>query len=91
MSYTLIKCGIVYLQLQSQVEELRTDANRERKLRERAEEYSQEIELEVETLKKQAGKESSMASLELSQEISRLEWTVTGKEFDFILFQILYL
>lgn len=61
------------LQLQAQVEELRTDVNRERKLRERAEEYNQEIELEVETLKKQAGTQSSMASLELSQEISRFE------------------
>lgn len=71
--HVVLPISIDILQLQTQVEELRTDANRERKLRERAEEYSQEIEIEVETLKKkQAGKESSMASLELSQEISRL-------------------
>ncbi|XP_060574804.1 serine/threonine-protein kinase MRCK alpha-like isoform X2 [Ruditapes philippinarum] len=70
-------------ELQSQVEEYRTDCNREKKLRERAEEYSQEIEQEIETLKKKhAGRDTNTASLELSQEISRLKSEIDRKDLE---------
>ena len=60
------------LQLQLQVDELRSESSKERKMRERADEYNQELEQELETLKrKQIGRASSTTNLELTQEISR--------------------
>ncbi|XP_053397279.1 serine/threonine-protein kinase MRCK alpha-like isoform X2 [Mercenaria mercenaria] len=70
-------------ELHSQIEEFRADANRERKLRERAEEYSQEIEMEIETLKKKhADRVPNTANLELSQEISRLKSEIDRKDLE---------
>ena len=61
-----------FLQLQNQVDEYRSEATRERKLRERAEENNLEMEQEIDTLKrKQMGRASSTTNLELTQEITR--------------------
>ncbi|WAR18658.1 MRCKA-like protein [Mya arenaria] len=69
--------------LQNQLDEVRSEHVRERKLRERAEENSQEIEMEMEALKrKHAGKDNTMASLELSQEISRLKTEIDRKDLE---------
>ena len=59
-------------QLQLQVDEVRSEASKERKMRERADDYNSELEQELETLKrKHIGRASSTTNLELTQEISR--------------------
>jgi serine/threonine-protein kinase MRCK len=59
-------------QLHGQVDEYRADSNKERKLRERAEQYSRELEQEIEAAKRKNLNRGPTAShLEMSQEISR--------------------
>lgn len=58
--------------LHGQVDEYRADSNKERKLRERAEQYSRELEQEIEAAKRKNLNRGPTAShLEMSQEISR--------------------
>lgn len=61
-------------ELQNQIEEFKSDASKEKKLRERAEQYTRELEQEIEGIKrKNLGRQSSPANLELTQEVSRLK------------------
>ena len=63
---------ILFQQLQSQTDESQSEASRERKLRERSEAFSRELEQEIEALKqRQLGRSPSATSLEISQEVSR--------------------
>ncbi len=60
------------LQMQSQLDEVASEASRERKLRERSEVFAREVEQEMEALKqRQLGRSPSTSSLEVSQELSR--------------------
>ena len=60
------------LQLQGQVDEYRSESSKERKLRERAEQYTRELEQEVENIKrKNLFRGPTSSQLELSQEVSR--------------------
>ena len=64
-------------ELQNQIEEYKSDSSKERKLRERAEQYTRELEQEIEGIKrKHLGKQSSPANIELTQEVSRLKTQV---------------
>ncbi|KAL5008245.1 hypothetical protein ScPMuIL_013826 [Solemya velum] len=70
-------------EFQSQADEFRADANKERKLRERSEQYSRELEQEIESMRrKQLGRSSSTTNLELTQEISRLKTDLERKDVE---------
>lgn len=70
-------------ELQTQVDEVRSEASKEKKMRERADEYNQELEQELETLKrKHIGRASSTTNLELTQEISRLKTDIDRKDLE---------
>ena len=57
------------------MEEFRSEASRERKLKERAETYSSELEREIESLKrKHMGRVPTKSTQELSQEITRYKF-----------------
>ena len=61
-------------QLQSLLEESQSEASKERKLRERSEMFSKELEQELESLKqRQLGRSPSASNLEASQEIARYD------------------
>ncbi|KAJ8309235.1 hypothetical protein KUTeg_014109 [Tegillarca granosa] len=71
------------LELQGQLDEFRSESNKERKLRERAEQYTRDLEQEMESIKrKQMGWASSKTSIELNQEISRLKGEIERKELE---------
>ena len=64
--------SFLFLKIQVQLEEAQSDSSKERKLRERAEVYSRELEQELEALKQRpAGRSASLASLDPAQEVTR--------------------
>ena len=70
--FSLLFFFFFFFQLQNQIEEYKSDSSKERKLRERAEQYTRELEQEIEGIKrKHLGKQSSPANIELTQEVSR--------------------
>ncbi|XP_069117855.1 serine/threonine-protein kinase MRCK alpha-like isoform X2 [Argopecten irradians] len=71
------------LELQNQSDEYRSEASKERKLKERAEAFARELEQEIESMKrKQLGRASNTSTLELTQEISRLKTEIERKEVE---------
>ena len=59
-------------QLQNLLDEARSESGKERRLRERAEQYAQDLEQEMEGIKrKQMGRGTSGGVVELTQEVSR--------------------
>ncbi|XP_078315965.1 serine/threonine-protein kinase MRCK alpha-like isoform X3 [Crassostrea virginica] len=70
-------------ELHGQCDEYRADANKERKLRERAEQYSRELEQEIEAAKrKNLNRGPTTSHLEMSQEISRLKTELDRKSVE---------
>ena len=54
------------------MEEFKSESSKEKKLRERAEQYSRELEQEIEGIKKKnIGRTANPANIELTQEVSR--------------------
>ncbi|XP_029902862.1 serine/threonine-protein kinase MRCK alpha isoform X7 [Myripristis murdjan] len=67
-------------EMEAQAEEQAAEAQKERKLRERNEQYSRQLEEELEGLKlKQAGPSTSLSSAEQSQEVGRLRGDLEKK------------
>ncbi|XP_052058877.1 serine/threonine-protein kinase MRCK alpha-like isoform X2 [Mytilus californianus] len=61
-------------ELQNHLEEFKSESSKEKKLRERAEQYTRELEQEIEGIKrKNLGRASNPANIELTQEVSRLK------------------
>lgn len=60
-------------QLQAQLEETEADIIKQTKLRERAENYSKELETELESLRQARVNVSSLASVDNSAELQRLK------------------
>uniref|UniRef100_A0A0B6YKW5 Myosin tail domain-containing protein n=2 Tax=Arion vulgaris TaxID=1028688 RepID=A0A0B6YKW5_9EUPU len=59
-------------ELQNQFDEARSETSKEHRLRERAEQYAQDLEVEMENLKRrQMGRLVSSNAVEMTQEISR--------------------
>ncbi|CAL1542564.1 unnamed protein product [Lymnaea stagnalis] len=69
-------------ELQNQLDESRSESSKERRLRERAEQYTQDLEAEIENLKrKNIGRSTATSNVaELNQEISRLKAEVAENE-----------
>ncbi|KAK3093861.1 hypothetical protein FSP39_021152 [Pinctada imbricata] len=71
-------------ELQGQVDEYKSDSNKERKLKERAEMYSRELEQEIENIKRRnLIRGPSSSQLELTQEVTRLKAELERKDEDF--------
>ncbi|XP_029902859.1 serine/threonine-protein kinase MRCK alpha isoform X4 [Myripristis murdjan] len=74
------KVEALRLEMEAQAEEQAAEAQKERKLRERNEQYSRQLEEELEGLKlKQAGPSTSLSSAEQSQEVGRLRGDLEKK------------
>ncbi len=59
-------------QAQNQIDEAKSEAGKEKRLRERSEQYTQDLEQEIENIKRrQMGRSGSSSNLELTQEITR--------------------
>ncbi|KAK3713298.1 hypothetical protein RRG08_043878 [Elysia crispata] len=68
-------------ELQNQLDEARSESGKERRLRDRAEQYAQDLEAEMESLKrKQIGRTAAANVVELTQEISKLKADIEKKE-----------
>lgn len=66
------KDSILLTSLQSRSDEAEAEASKERKLRERSEEYTRSIEGELEKMQQRPhGRSPSLNSIEASQEVSR--------------------
>uniref|UniRef100_A0A8C4RC54 non-specific serine/threonine protein kinase n=1 Tax=Eptatretus burgeri TaxID=7764 RepID=A0A8C4RC54_EPTBU len=66
-------CFFLGMQLESKVEDFQAEASKERKLRERSDQYCRQMEEELECLKqKQMGRSAGVSSLEHQQEMGRL-------------------
>ncbi|XP_056284948.1 serine/threonine-protein kinase MRCK alpha isoform X3 [Pseudoliparis swirei] len=74
------KVEALRLETQAQAEEQSAEAQKERKLRERSEQYSRQLEEELEGLKlKQAGSSAAPASADQTQEVGRLRGDLEKK------------
>ncbi|KAH9523079.1 Serine/threonine-protein kinase MRCK alpha, partial [Bulinus truncatus] len=68
-------------ELQNQLDESRSEVSKERRIRERAEQYTADLESEMENIKrKQMGRSANVNVVELNQEISRLKAELEKKE-----------
>ncbi|GFO48655.1 serine/threonine-protein kinase mrck alpha [Plakobranchus ocellatus] len=68
-------------ELQNLLDEARSESGKERRLRERAEQYAQDLEAEMESIKrKQIGRSAATNVVELTQEISKLKADIEKKE-----------
>jgi len=68
-------------ELQNLLDEARSESGKERRLRERAEQYAQDLEQEMEGIKrKQMGRGTSGGVVELTQEVSRLKAEIEKNE-----------
>ncbi|XP_035826923.1 serine/threonine-protein kinase MRCK alpha isoform X4 [Aplysia californica] len=68
-------------ELQNHLDEARSESGKERRLRERAEQYAQDLEVEMESIKrKQMGRTAGANVVELTQEVSRLKAEIEKKE-----------
>ncbi|BFZ07324.1 hypothetical protein BsWGS_10363 [Bradybaena similaris] len=70
-------------ELQNQFDEARSEASKEHRLRERAELYAQDLEAEMESLKRrQMGRLATSSVVEMTQEISRLKAEIEEKKLE---------
>ncbi|KAI8784639.1 serine/threonine-protein kinase MRCK alpha [Biomphalaria glabrata] len=68
-------------ELQNQLDESRSEASKEKRIRERAEQYTADLENEMENIKrKQRGRTADANIVELNQEISKLKAELEKKE-----------
>ncbi|CAI9734870.1 serine serine/threonine-protein kinase MRCK alpha-like isoform X1 [Octopus vulgaris] len=72
-----------HAELLRSLEEARSEASKEKKLRERSDQFARDLEGELEAVKqKQIGKSTSSTSLELSQEAARLKAELEKKDVE---------